>query len=48
MDGDRLEDIVAEMEAYRIPKAQEALYRKLKEAAAQLNYEEILSLLPKT
>ena len=47
MDADRLEDILAELEAYRIPKAQEELYRNLKEATAKLNYEGILAVLPK-
>ena len=44
MDGDRLEDIVAEMEAYRIPEAQAELYGKLKEATAKLDFEAIQML----
>ncbi|WP_051533441.1 ATP-binding protein [Anaerovibrio sp. RM50] len=45
MDGDRLEDIFAEMEEYKIPEAQAELYNKLKAATAQLDYEGILKLL---
>ncbi len=48
MDADRLEDIIAEMEAYRIPKTQEKKYEKLKNAVAQLNYEAITALLAET
>ncbi len=45
MDDDRLEDIFKEMEAYRIPEAQEELYGKLEDAAEQLDYDAILELL---
>ena len=45
MDGDRLEDIVAEMEAYRIPEAHAELYGKLKAATAKLDFETIHRLL---
>ena len=45
MDGDRLEGIFDKMEAYSIPKARSELYGKLKDATAQLDYEEIQRLL---
>ena len=45
MDGDRLEDIVAEMEAYRIPEAHAELYGKLKAATAKFDFETIHRLL---
>ncbi len=48
MDGDRLEDIIAEMDAYSIPKAREVQYEKLKFAVARLDYEAILNLLENT
>ncbi|MBQ7516745.1 MAG: response regulator, partial [Schwartzia sp.] len=45
MDCERLEAIFAEMDSYRIPAAQSDLYGKLRDAAAQFDYETILSLL---
>ncbi len=45
MDCDRLEEIFAEMEEYRIPAKDAELYRKLKQAAEYFEYETILSLL---
>lgn len=45
MDCDRLEDIFAEMEEYRIPEQDDELYRALKLAAEHFDYETILSLL---
>ncbi|SHK26635.1 Signal transduction histidine kinase [Selenomonas ruminantium] len=45
MDCDRLEDIFAEMEEYRIPAQDAELYKKLKQAAEHFDYESILSLL---
>ncbi len=47
MDGDRLEEIVAEMEGYRIPESQKGLYKRLKSAVVQLDYEGIPALLGK-
>ncbi len=47
MDGDRLEDIVMQMDAFSVPKEQEVLYEKLKSAIARLDYEAILNLLEK-
>ena len=48
MDDDRLEELVAEIGAYRIPKAHKELYGKLKAAAARFDYKTILKLLTKT
>ena len=45
MDSDRLEDIFAEMEEYRIPDNEAELYKKLKQAVDQFDYEGVLSLL---
>ena len=47
MDSDRLDDIFAEMEDYRIPEKEAELYKKLKYAAEHFDYENILSLLDK-
>ena len=48
MDGDRLEAVFDEMEAYRIPEEQSELYGKLKDSTSRLDYEAILKLLVKT
>ena len=48
MDDDRLEELVAEIGAYRIPQAHKELYGKLKAAAARFDYKTILKLLTKT
>ncbi len=45
MDCDRLESIFSEMDAYRIPADHEEIYKKLKAAAADYEYVEILSIL---
>ena len=45
MDDDRLEELVAEIGAYRIPQAHKELYGKLKESAAQFEFKAILKLL---
>ena len=47
MDSDRLDDIFAEMEEYRIPETEAKLYQKLKQAADHFDYETILSSLDK-
>ena len=47
MDCDRLDDIFAEMDAYRIPAQEAELYKKLRQAAEHFDYEGILSLLDK-
>lgn len=45
MDCDRLEEIIKEMNAYRIPGKYEELFRKVSESAAGFEYEEIVGLL---
>jgi hypothetical protein len=47
MDCDRLEDILTEMEDYRIPAEEVERYKKLKLAVDHFDYEGILSLLDK-
>ncbi len=47
MDGDRMEDIFADMEAYSIPEEYEELYGKLKYAASQFDYGTVEALLSK-
>ena len=45
MDSDRLEEIIAEMDDYRIPETEAELYKKIKQAVEHFEYETILSLL---
>ncbi|WP_051598588.1 hybrid sensor histidine kinase/response regulator [Selenomonas ruminantium] len=45
MDSDRLEEIIAEMDDYRIPETEVELYKKIKQAVEHFEYETILSLL---
>ena len=45
MDCNRLEDILAEMEAYRIPQQDSALWGKLKEASRQYDYDAVTEYL---
>ena len=47
MDCDRLEDILTEMDEYRIPAADAELYKKIRQAVEHYDYETILSLLKK-
>ncbi|MBQ2136651.1 MAG: Hpt domain-containing protein, partial [Selenomonas sp.] len=47
MDCDRLEDILTEMDEYRIPAADAELYKKIRQAVEHYDYETILSLLNK-
>ena len=45
MDCDRLEEIFAELEKYRIPEPEEALFGQLKRAVAEFDYDTVLTLL---
>ena len=45
MDGGQLDSIFAEMEAYQVPQAQEAIWNQLVKAAGQYDYQKILSIL---
>ena len=45
MDCDRLEEIIAEMDQYRIPAGEEELCGQLKRAVAEFDYEAVLELL---
>ena len=47
MDCDRLEDIFADIERYKIPTKYESLWKQLKKALGQYDYDKLLSLLPK-
>ena len=47
MDCDRLEEIFEEMQEYRIPEREEEMWKRLKEASEQYDYEEIVTLLEK-
>ena len=47
MDCDRLEAVFAGMKKYRIPKAEEDLWKQLKHASDQYEYDMILTLLEK-
>ena len=42
---DRLDDIFAEMKAYRIPEGDRDLFEKLRSAAGKFEYDRILELL---
>lgn len=46
MDCDKLEDIFAEMEEYRIPQQASELWGRLKEASGQFDYDAIIGYLP--
>ena len=48
MDSDRLDSIFEEMGEYRIPEAEEKLWKQIKSAADRFDYEEIQSLLKDT
>ena len=45
MDCDRLNEIFAELEKYRIPESEEELFGQLKRAVAEFDYDTVLTLL---
>ena len=45
MDCDRLEEILAELEQYRVPASEEELFGKLRHAVAEFDYDAVLDLL---
>ncbi len=45
MDVERLESIFTEMEAYRIPESEKALFKKLAEATDRYDYDSIVEML---
>ena len=45
MDCDQLERIFADMEEYRVPDSETALYEELRAASSRFDYEAILKLL---
>ena len=46
MDSDTIQDILTEMENYRIPESEAEVWRKIKDAAAKYDYKSLLALLP--